>query len=306
MPEKVHQSTAIPRLEYRPVPPYRLDLEIVTAADLRRRVSAQQWRSTHRYAFHVLVCVTHGTCTHLVDFQPIHCEPGSLLAVRPEQTHNFGLAEDWDGWMIVFRPEFLLPSPTMTPDGRLLAGFATLPTHLSLRDPDDQWVRDAIVQMREDAERDALPQDIHALLRYQLAALVLRLGIVHGHHAVPACDQTRTMQRFQAFNQLVENHFTAWHQVADYAKQLGCAEKSLARATLAAAGINAKAFIAARISLEAKRLLVHTDVSITVIAERLGFGEATNFIKFFKRENGCTPAMFRRTQEAVRGVYGSM
>jgi AraC-like DNA-binding protein len=63
-----------------------------------------------------------------------------------------------------------------------------------------------------------------------------------------------------------------------------------------AAGTNAKAFIASRISLEAKRLLVHTDVSVTLIAESLGFSEATNFIKFFKRETGCTPAEFRQQQ----------
>ena len=70
--------------------------------------------------------------------------------------------------------------------------------------------------------------------------------------------------------------------------------------------MNAKAFIASRISLEAKRLLVHTDLSVTLIAESLGFEEATNFIKFFKREAGCTPAEFRREQDAVSIVYGSM
>jgi AraC-like DNA-binding protein len=30
----------------------------------------------------------------------------------------------------------------------------------------------------------------------------------------------------------------------------------------------------------------------------LGFGEATNFSKFFKREAGCTPAEFRQRQRA--------
>jgi transcriptional regulator GlxA family with amidase domain len=64
-------------------------------------------------------------------------------------------------------------------------------------------------------------------------------------------------------------------------------------------GMTAKAFIAARIVLEAKRLLVHTDLSVATIAEKLGFHEATNFSKFFRREADSTPAEFRRRQLAI-------
>jgi AraC-like DNA-binding protein len=88
----------------------------------------------------------------------------------------------------------------------------------------------------------------------------------------------------------------------DYADQLGYTEKSLARAVAAAAGTTAKAFIAARINLEAKRLLVHTDQPIATLAEKLGFDEATNFSKFFKREVGCTPAEFRKGQKTLASL----
>jgi transcriptional regulator GlxA family with amidase domain len=40
-------------------------------------------------------------------------------------------------------------------------------------------------------------------------------------------------------------------------------------------------------------LLAHTDRQIYLIAEGLGFAEATNFAKFFRRETGVTPAGFR-------------
>jgi AraC-like DNA-binding protein len=305
MTGKAKRRAGIRQLDYHPSTPYPLDLEIFSASDLRRRVRKERLRSTHRYAFHVLMCITHGTCTHLLDFKPIHCEPGSLLTWRPGQTHSFGLEEDWDGWMILFRPEFLLPSPAAAPDLKLVVGLERLPEHLSLRDPELRSVTDAVAQMREDARIDAPPKDVHALLRYQLYALLLRLSIFHDRQEVRAGASTRALQRFKHFQQLVEQNFAKWHQVANYAEQLGCAEKSLTRATMQAAGMNAKAFIASRISLEAKRLLVHTDLSVTLIAESLGFEEATNFIKFFKREAGCTPAEFRRQQDVVSVVYGS-
>lgn len=177
--------------------------------------------------------------------------------------------------------------------------------HLFLRDHELRSVTDVVVQMRADAGIDAPSKDVHALLRYQLYALLLRLSIFHDRQEVRACANIRAMQRFKDFKQLVEKDFARWHQVAEYAEQLECTAKSLTRATREAASTNAKAFIASRINLEAKRLLAHTDVSVTLIAERLGFDEVTNFIKFFKRDTGCTPAAFRRQQDALQGPYGA-
>ena len=150
---------------------------------------------------------------------------------------------------------------------------------------------------REDTLMDAPQDDVHSLLRHQLHTLLTRLRILQGKRHPQAPLVSPAAQRFQRFQQLVEQRFAQWHQVVDYADQLGYTEKSLARAVAAAAGTTAKAFIAARINLEAKRLLVHTDQPIATLAEKLGFDEATNFSKFFKREVGCTPAEFRKGQQ---------
>lgn len=39
---------------------------------------------------------------------------------------------------------------------------------------------------------------------------------------------------------------------------------------------------------------MHTDYSVSDIAEKLNFKEPTHFNKFFKRETGCTPTEFRQ------------
>lgn len=66
------------------------------------------------------------------------------------------------------------------------------------------------------------------------------------------------------------------------------------------AGVPAKAFLSLRIALEAKRLLAHTAESVGALAGQLGFDEPTNFVKFFRREAGCTPGEFRA--RATRGT----
>lgn len=270
-----------------------LDIEIFRVSDLPQRTGPAAIRAPHRYDFHMLVCVAQGEVTQWVDFLPVVCAPGSLLVLRPGQVHRLGDSQDWEGWMVLFRSEFL-PSEAQTATDLLPAlGLDRLPEHMVQASPDFEATQEAIARMRQDSTRTAPPKDIHALLRYQLCALLLRLCILHDQKSGAEAAGSQGLQRFVRFRRLVEQNYASWHQVATYADALGCTEKTLTRAAHQASGQSAKGVIAARITLEAKRLLAHTDRPIYLIAEGLGFAEATNFAKFFKRETGATPAGFR-------------
>lgn len=292
----------IQRLQYDPTAPYQLDLEVYPARELWRRGGKAKVQTTHRYDFFMLVCVTQGECTQWVDFQALACPQGTFLMLQPGQAHNLGSDEDWEGWIVLFRPEFAMPAaaavaasaasgdPMRSPDG------VGLPERLLLTQEELRTVTRSIQQMYEDVHLDAPLGQMHALLRHQLHALLARLSILKGQQQSAEPAASAGSQRFKRFQALVEERFAKWHQVADYASHLGYTEKSLGRSLAAVAGTTAKAFIAARINLEAKRLLVHTELPVGVIADRLGFDEATHFTKFFKREVGCAPAEFRRGQ----------
>jgi len=288
-------NTPLKHLGYLPRATYRLDLEVFTVTELRQR-AGKELLTTHQYEFHTLICVTQGACTQVVDFESIKCAPGSLLVLRPGQAHKFGHDEDWDGWNVLFRPEFVLPVSSAARSLKLSVDLDRLPDHLALRGKELRTVTRTIEQMRADAQLEAPLDDVNALLRHQLHALLTRLCILNGRQQGHEQVMSPALQRFKRFQQLVEERFGQWHQVADYADRLGYTEKSLARAVAASMGMTAKAFIAARVVLEAKRLLVHTDLPVAAIAEKLGFDEATNFGKFFRREVGATPSAFRRQQ----------
>jgi AraC-like DNA-binding protein len=51
--------------------------------------------------------------------------------------------------------------------------------------------------------------------------------------------------------------------------------------------------IKAKLLLEIKRLLFHTNLSITEIANHFNFEDQSYFTKFFKRETGMTPLRYR-------------
>lgn len=292
-------------LNYRPTGYYLYDLEIFRVSDLKQRTSEEKMLVTYRYEFHMIICVTHGKCVQWVDFEPVSCKTGTLLLLLPGQAHNFGHDENWDGWIILFRPEFLLPTLSNSSDLKLVFNFERLPNFLNLDSDELRRAFDSIVQMSKDSMIDAPLEDVNMLLRYQLYALVTWLGVIHDRRQVHDTSNSHALIRFTHFQKLVEEHFAEWSYVSEYAIRLGCTERSLTRATTTVLGVSAKSFIAARINLEAKRLLVHTDLPACVIAERLGFEEATHFSKFFKRETGCTPTEFRQRQGIPQHTFGT-
>ncbi len=309
MSNKTSTDEKIIPVHYEPPATYNLDLEIFSISSLRQRASAQcRIHTLEHIEFYLLIYITEGQCMHMVDFESIACAKGSLLVLRPGQIQRFDMSSNPQGWMLIFRPEFLQPtvqpSPQPFPQQKTAATLVTeleifnrletLSTHLTLNESEQKAVLESIIRMSQDTQLNADTKTLHMLLRNQLHALLIRLCLIHADDNKTETSTPAFLKRFIRYRLAVERNFQRWHQVADYAKHLGCSEKTLSRATHSIAGISAKAFLSKRISLEAKRLLSHTGMPIANIAFALGFDEATNFVKFFRREVGCRPGEFRQ------------
>jgi AraC-like DNA-binding protein len=80
----------------------------------------------------------------------------------------------------------------------------------------------------------------------------------------------------------------------DFAVNLAVHINYLNRAVKEITGKPTSAHIAARITLEAKELLQHTNWSVADIAYALGFAYPAYFNNYFKRNTGITPSAFRK------------
>lgn len=250
-----------------------LPLEAVSMGDLWSRGPESQFRRPGRPGFHHLFLCTAGRGTHTVDFQRFDLLPGTVLHVRPGQVHAFGWNRTLDGVA-------------------LLSGLgAEPPSFLQLKGE----ARSALAGVFRDLLDEYGRTDGGTLsvrtLRHLLAALMLRLARRAPNQQSEASSGRRAL--FRLFVEDVERRFLQTRAVSDYARHLGYAERTLVRAAWEAAGTSPKAFIDARVLLEAKRLLAHTDWTIGRIAVHLGFSEPTNFAKFFRRGAGLSPEAFR-------------
>jgi AraC family transcriptional activator of pobA len=93
----------------------------------------------------------------------------------------------------------------------------------------------------------------------------------------------------------VERDFSRRHRVADYAAELGVSPGHLNVLCRSGLRRTAGAVIRLRLTLEAKRLLAFGDLTAAQIAERLGFDDPAYFSRFFRRETGMPPTLFRRS-----------
>lgn len=283
----------IPRLGFRPPPGYAFDIEVFSAEEWLKRVPGEHFKYPSRLDFHQLILVTHGSFNHTVDFQLQSLRAKTVLAMRPGQVQRFESNRRWDGWVLIFRPESLQAANSWS-SGQPGLSTDDIPVQLVLGADSFEPIRDAMVQMHQDA---TLLGDMHLvgmLERAQLQALLVRLLLISVQLLALPSAGAPFSKHFRKFREATEQRLYEWHQIATYANALGISEKTLSRATQQAQGLSAKTYLSKRLALEAKRMLAYTSWPIAHVADKLGFDEATNFNKFFRREAGLAPSEFRK------------
>jgi len=277
---------------------YPFDLEIIPIQRLKRQsILNNEIRNLlitpHRTDFHGIIVITKGRYTHMVDFKNIKCKLGTWLFIKSGQIQSFDMDLDFDGYMIIFRAEFLSLKINSRRQNVWECLFELLPDSMVLKD-EHQIGLINIKQMQKDLESYSSFEKCNEILRMHFELILTRFFLT-----LDSSDTNKTMlspkvqMQFLNFKKNIENRIHVKHQVQSFANELGCSEKTLNRVVQQAVGKSAKEYINELLVLEVKRSLMHTDLAISEIAYKFGFDETTNFSKFFKRETGSTPKNFR-------------
>ena len=266
----------------------------VGTSTLAETAWATPQRAPRRLPFHLLALTTAGHGTVEVDFVTESCRPGTLLWIRPGQAVRFGGPAGLDAALVTWQRNLLLPDD--------VAGLAIDdpggPARWQLAGEDEDAMISEFAQLAVDCARHGAGAVAGALLRHQLAVLLLRVALLTA--AGPEAAATAESRTFARFRRLLEEGHPHSRRVEDYAARLGCSVRTLTRASLAVTGRTAKQAVDDRVALEARRLLACTSLSVAEIGRRLGFPEPTNFGRFFHREAGLSPGAFRAAQTGTR------
>lgn len=244
----------------------------------------------HSHDFFLFVFCTNGQGKHTIDFNTYDFKPNRLFILKPGQIHHWSLSQDIEGTILFFKPSFYFSkfpykSALELP---LLRTMSSL-NYVDLTEEMGIQVGDVFANLFKTYLSDKNSSD-------DVFASYLNILIHHIHDAVDVVYELESEAKFHylyTFENLLETHFLKEHKVSFYAKQIGVGAEHLNRVCKQFLMKSCKKIINERVALEAMRMLSKKGNTIQSIAEELSFSDLSNFVKFFKREVGITPAKFR-------------
>lgn len=245
----------------------------------------------HRHNFYHFLLFTEGAGEHSIDFESFQINPGHLYFMSPGQIHSWNFQGEMKGFVVNFDKDFFKT-------------FLLRPDYLSSLSFFSGIVRDEVLQIKE----DLLPSVIDILNKlnkaqhdkdFSRAALLYLFQLINQQREPSAYSAANVYNHtlLRNFLNLIEQHFKDLRLPKAYAELLYITPNHLNALSKEFLGIPAGEVIRNRIILEAKRLLVIKDFSISEIAYELNFNDNSYFSKFFKKIEGLTPEEFRKKQQ---------
>jgi AraC-like DNA-binding protein len=283
-------SLPIPVVPYRPVCRPGLGIAATTLDELLACAPRGFVAAPHRLEFHQIMLVRQGTGTYTADSTQFDCRPGTLVWTRPNQVIQLCPDAGMNADVIMFETAF----PLRMGAHMQMLDDVLRPSHWQLQDDELSALQRVLSLLREEFERPDQGLGVE-LLKHLLAVVLLHIDqMCRRRHDADLAVSGDNGELFLRFRQELDRSFRSSRLVEDYATALNCSTRALARACREVAGTSTKDIIDARVALEARHLLVHSDLPISAIARQLGFSEVTNFGKFFARRVQMTPGAFRR------------
>jgi AraC family transcriptional activator of pobA len=126
------------------------------------------------------------------------------------------------------------------------------------------------------------------------AILVALLRLDHRGRDEVQRAQSREAELLARFRQLLETAFHSNKPIAHYARALGISPSRLRAACIEVTHRSPIKLLQDRLLLEAKRVLLYSNMSIAEAGYHLGFGDPAYFTRFFTKCTGMSPRKFRR------------
>ncbi len=234
-----------------------------------------------------------GVLNYCVDGKPVMVKPGSLLFLNKGAMYQFNLQTNAEMKSILFSDLFFCKTEA---DSKFLHTTTLFNDHAwqactHIEPEHEDVLGNLFSQMEEEwqSNKDTLQPDI---LKNYLHNLLLFSERERNKSYIPKRN-TIDLQYAIQFKDLVQAQFQQVKQVIHYASQMGITEKKLSQVVVQELGLSPKAIIDQRTMLEAHRMLTYSAESVKQIAYDLGFEEATNFTKYFRRLQGETPLAYR-------------
>lgn len=244
----------------------------------------------HQDDYYVFGLVEKGEGCCIIDFAEKHFASGDMFLIQPGQVHRFVSSENSvEGWALIVDSSIVDSAEKCIFDS-----FSLIASSFQVVGQRKYELKQ-IVSLLDGRMDHITDQQIKTTVR-RLAEVFV--GIVAEAVRNINLQQTKHSRRHVeivlSFRRLLAEHLASSRQPSYYASLLNISTVYLNEVVKGVTGMNATLFIKNEVVLQAKRLLVHTDLAVKEISNRLGIDDYAYFSRLFSRATGISPTMFKK------------
>lgn len=228
-----------------------------------------------------------GTANH----ETLHCQRGELFVIIPSTIFVLHAASEDFMAKVLYVPQKHMPDiaiSTQEIDLESVFKFNVLALDSQLKE-DLEHLHTVILHQLEQ------PMTIYRR-KLMLALINSYIFIILGNVNKGSGEKNLSSKEkiTRSFFILLMNKYREERNLDYYATQLFISTKYLSKVIKDVTKFSAQDWINRTVLIEAKRLLVNTNLDVMQIAERLGYSSPSTFSRFFKKSTGTTPVEFRK------------
>lgn len=247
-------------------------------------------KGIHRDSHYIFTCMESGHVRMMVDFKTIETRDSTIFCVLPGQVHQGLLMKNVCGWFVAVKAE-LVPDTVRSFFDESLGEIQPLPM-------DKKLVKkmNTVAGMLHDAYTNEMLSTKEGFLVVQslLNAFLGMFSLMYSQKSIlHVSGESRALQLSRAFRILVRKDFKTMKSPSEYAEVLNITRGYLTETVREITGKSAQHWIHQEILIEAKRLLVYTNLSVKEVAYELGYSDHTYFSRLFSKLEDQSPSEFR-------------
>ncbi|MGF7043023.1 helix-turn-helix domain-containing protein [Mucilaginibacter lappiensis] len=239
-----------------------------------------------------------------IDNNKFHINSSSLLVYRPDQTLKIlEIAPETKGAFVLFTRKFVDSLSesflSIVPHSFLRSQFGS---HITLSDSDHAKMSSLFGKTIEflDASETKTDRWMYSAKNILLALINESDFLLDKYKPVVYESTAREVQINNEFKKLVVLNYANQRGLEFYAEKLNVSRNYLHKIIKKLCNQTPFEIINNKVLSECKALLSYSDNTIGEIAEMMAFGSIQSFSKYFKKQTGKSPSLFRITISSVQ------
>lgn len=243
---------------------------------------------SHQDDYYIFGLVEEGTGCGIIDFKEQHFSSGDVFLIQPGQVHRFIGSENAEGWLLMTDSSFV-----GNVEKYIFDDFSLFASSFQVN-------RQRRIELAQIAS--FLANRMNSITDRAVKATARRMAetfisivaeAVQDINLQQAKHSHRQMEIVLSFRRLLAEHLVTSRQPSYYASLLNISTVYLNEVVKGVTGMNATLYIKNEVVLQAKRLLVHTDLAVKEISDRIGIDDYAYFSRLFIQATGISPTLFR-------------